>query len=234
MKIIVILATAMCVGSVIAYPQISDEQFKSEVSRPMRPTPLFILDTLEFTRLLAVGDITILTLRTRSSSLNTTLGTLLRSLELGGIDRNNSTPLGYSIPLVRFEDSSLFEGIQIGRWRSIILVIYLLDIDKIFIFDTNANSCDILCFTTRKKCWKKEGRNRNLCFHSNNSRIAFKIGEIDGAFCSKICWTSVKSFELEDRCFAFDGASFTRGVLRPRASNLPRCSILWSMHPRHV
>ncbi|XP_031774475.1 uncharacterized protein LOC100870880 isoform X3 [Apis florea] len=34
MKIIVILATAMCVGSVIAYPQISDEQFKSEDVNP--------------------------------------------------------------------------------------------------------------------------------------------------------------------------------------------------------
>lgn len=39
MKIIVILATAMCMGSVIAYPQISEEQFKSEVSRPMGATP---------------------------------------------------------------------------------------------------------------------------------------------------------------------------------------------------
>lgn len=80
----------------------------------------------------------------------------------------------------------------------------------------------------------KEGRTKSKSVFSLG-QFAFKIGEIDGAFRSKIGWTyDVKSFELEDRCLTFDGASFTRGVLRPRASNLPRCSILRSMHPRHV
>lgn len=64
MKIIVILATVMCVGSVIAYPH-SEEQIKSEVSRPVRRTPVH-LGNFGICTSPRRGRYTILTLRTRS------------------------------------------------------------------------------------------------------------------------------------------------------------------------
>lgn len=64
MKIIVILATAVCVGSVIAYPH-SEEQIKSEVSRPVRRTPVH-LGNFGICTSPRRGRYTILTLRTRS------------------------------------------------------------------------------------------------------------------------------------------------------------------------
>lgn len=68
MKIIVILATAVCVGSVIAYPH-SEEQIKSEVSRPVWRTPVH-LGNFGICTSPRRRRYTILTLQTRSPYLN--------------------------------------------------------------------------------------------------------------------------------------------------------------------
>lgn len=148
MKIIVILATAMCMGSVIAYPQISEEQFKSEVSRPMGATPahLGILWNLHVSSPWAMSQ----SWHCDPHRWILLLRTLLRSLELGRFDRNNSTPRLFdssSVRLTFFFVRGNFRSRKNNRYDCFLCngqrdldrlssIIYLLDIDKIYIFDT--------------------------------------------------------------------------------------------------